>query len=59
MGAVEDLIRRFTRRTPARGGGATAKGMPPAGARVPATGDGKTSTNRKVKIDKPKGGKHR
>lgn len=39
-------------------GGSTSKGYPPAGSRVPSTGDGKTRTNRKVKLDKPKGGKH-
>jgi hypothetical protein len=55
---VWDLIKGIT------GGnarsGPVAKGMPPAGVRVPGAGDGKTSTNRKVKLDKPKRqGKHR
>lgn len=52
---VWDLIRKHG----GGKGGSTAKGYPPAGSRVPSTGDGRTTTNRKVRLDKPKGGKHK
>lgn len=49
---ILDLIRRHQR---SNGGTSAVTGMPPAGARVPGTGDGHTRTDRKVRLDKQTG----
>lgn len=52
MKAILRLISKYGGTLPQKTGqgGSTAKGMTPRGARVPSTGDGRTTTNRKVKV---------